>query len=362
MSGNRKVSMFLKKYTKLAGVAVLYIALVSMNAGAQYTSQVKLMTYNINAQGHGSGSYSDIAAVIKEIKPDICGMQKLDSVNTRNSQYVLKWLSEQTSMPNFEYQSALRNYLSGSYGVGFLANQAPLSTRRLWIQKTSSEEDRGVLEMGITVDGIPARVIVTHLAHEGASYRTSQIQKILSWIDSVSSTDPVLIMADFNADSTESSMQQFTKAGYEYVRGKNGVRLDTTQNINHMLYRPKNMWIVEDAANPVYAASNRNPVWAIMKLNAVPVKDKKVLQKQGFTYRQWTECNTVYYELPVRSEVTMSLYNVKGKKICTLLKNKAVDAGYHSMAINSRNIRSGLYVVKTSFSDYTTSNEIILTD
>jgi endonuclease/exonuclease/phosphatase family metal-dependent hydrolase len=354
--------MFLKKYTKLAGAAVLYIALVSMNASAQYASQVKIMTYNINAQGHGSGSYSDIAAVIKEIKPDICGMQKLDSVNTRNSLYVLKWLSEQTSMPTFEYQSALRNYLSGSYGVGFLANQAPLSTRRLWIQKTSSEEDRGVLEMGISIDGTPARVIVTHLAHEGATYRTSQIQKILSWIDSVSSTDPVLIMADFNADSTESSMQQFTKAGYEYVRGKNGIRMDTTQNINHMLYRPKNKWVVVDAANPVYAASNRNPVWAILKLAASPVKENKISQKQNGTYKQWTECNTVYFELPERSEVSMSLYTVEGKKICSLLNRQLVDAGKHSLPVRTNGIKSGMYVVKTSVSDFKTSSKIVITD
>src|SRR5512133_110789 len=339
MSDNRKVCMFTKKYTKIAGVAVLYIALVSMNAGAQYTSQVKLMTYNINAEAHESKSYSDIAAVIKEIKPDICGMQELDSVTTRSSEYVLKWLSEQTSMPNFEYQSAMRNYLSGSYGVGFLANQAPLSTRRLWIEKTAKEQDRGVLEMGITIDGTPARVIVTHLAHEGASYRTSQIQKILSWIDNVSSTDPVLIMADFNADSTESSMQQFTQAGYEYVRGKNGKRLDTTQNINHMLYRPKDKWIVVDAANPVYAASNRNPVWAIMKLaGSSTVKDNRISQQLKGVYRQWTECNTVHFELSERSEVTMSLYNIEGKKISTLLNNKTVDAGKHSLPVNTDGI------------------------
>ncbi len=352
-----------KKYTKLAGMAVLYIALVSMNTDAQYTSQVKLMTYNINAQGHGSGSYSDIAGVIKEIKPDICGMQKLDSVNTRNPLYVLSWLSEQTSMPNFEYQSALRNYQNGSYGVGFLANQAPLSTRRLWIKKTSSEEDRGVLEMGITIDGVPARVIVTHLAHEGASYRSSQIQKILTWIDSVSSTDPVLIMADFNADSTENSMQLFTNAGYEYVRGKNGVRLDTTQKINHMLYRPKDKWIVEDAANPVYAASNRNPVWAIMKLaGSSVVKNTRISQQLNGAYRQWTECNTVHFELSERSEVTMSLYNLEGRKIFTLLNNQTVDAGKYSLPVNTEGIKCGMYIVKTSFSGFKTSSEIVIAD
>jgi endonuclease/exonuclease/phosphatase family metal-dependent hydrolase len=356
------VRMFLKKFAKLKDLAVLFIAFVSMNACAQYSSQVRFMTYNINAAGHGSGSYSDIADVIKEIKPDICGLQKLDSVNTRNSLYVLEWLSVQTSMPDFEYQSALRNYLSGSYGVGFLANQAPLSTRRLWIQKTASEEDRGVLEMGITIDGTPARVIVTHLAHEGASYRTSQIQKILPWIDSVSSSDPVLIMADFNADSAESSMQLFTSAGYEYVRGKNGVRLDTTQKIIHMLYRPRDRWMVVDAANPVYSASNRNPVWATMKLVALPVNGEKIAQKQSSACRLWTEDNIVCYELPERSVVSMSLYNVEGKKICTLLKSQTVDAGKYSLSVNAKSIESGMYIIKTSVSGIITSNRIYLKD
>jgi endonuclease/exonuclease/phosphatase family metal-dependent hydrolase len=355
--------MFMKKHAKIAGLAVLFIALASMNAGAQYTSQVKLMTYNINAEAHESKSYSDIAAVIKEIKPDICGMQKLDSVTTRSSEYVLKWLSEQTSMPNFEYQSAMRNYMGGSYGVGFLANQAPLSTRRLWIQKTDTEQDRGVLEMGITIDGTPARVIVTHLAHESPSYRTSQIQKILTWIDNVSKTDPVLIMADFNSDSTESSMQQFTKAGYEYVRDKNGKPVDITKKINHMLYRPKDKWIVADAGNPVYAASNRNPVWAIMKLaGSSTVKNTGISQQLNGAYRQWTECNTVHFELSERTEVTMSLYNMEGKKISTLLNNQTVNAGKHSLPVNTDGIKCGMYIVKTSFSGFKTSSEIAITD
>ena len=40
-------------------------------AGAQYSDTLKVMTYNINAESHGSGSYADIAEVINAINPDI---------------------------------------------------------------------------------------------------------------------------------------------------------------------------------------------------------------------------------------------------------------------------------------------------
>jgi endonuclease/exonuclease/phosphatase family metal-dependent hydrolase len=335
---------------KTIGFSAVCGAFLSIAANAQYPAQVKIMTYNINAQGHSSGSYDDIATVIKAIEPDIAGLQKLDSVNTRNSLYVLKWLSENTAMPSFEYQSALQNYLSGSYGVGFLMNQPAVSTRHLWIKRTASEEDRGVLEIGITMGGKPARIIVTHLAHEGKDYRTSQINKILPWIDSVSATDPVIIMADFNADSTETSMQLFTKAGYEYVRGKNGVRLDTTTNgIIHILYRPINAWRVVDAANPVYAASNRNPVWATMELlGGTPVRKFDITETHKSISSIKVQNNIVRYELARPAVVSIALYNAAGEKISVIMKEQNLTAGSYSLKVQDKVIKNGMYFVNAT--------------
>ncbi len=236
---------------------------------AQYTGKIRVMTYNINAEKHGSGLYTDIAEVINEIDPDIAGLQKIDSCNSRNPADVLQWLGAQTSCET-AYAPAIKKYENGegSYGIGFLCRQSPLSTRKLWIEHTGSEQDRAALQITISMGGENVRVIVTHLAHEGISYRTAQINKIISWIDSISIDDPVIIMADFNAKPTESSMKILEAAGYGYVKGKNGEILDTSANqgINHILFRPLSRWHVAAAGNPAYKASNRNPVWADIEL------------------------------------------------------------------------------------------------
>jgi len=354
----------MNRLVKKIGLSAVCGAFLTITANAQYPSQIKLMTYNINAQGHKSGSYNDIATVIKELKPDIAGLQKIDSVNTRNSLYVLKWLSENTAMSNFEYQSALQNYLSGSYGVGFLMNQPAVSTRHLWIKKTASEEDRGVLEIGITMGEKPARIIVTHLAHEGEDYRTSQTNKILPWIDSVSTTDPVIIMADFNADSAEKSMQLFTKAGYEYVRGKNGVRLDTTTNgIIHILYRPINAWSVVDAANPVYAASNRNPVWATMELKGGTHVEKNDIKKMHMSTNSIrVQDNLIRYELAGPAAVSIALYNAAGEKVSVIMKEQSLTAGSYSLTVRDKVIKSGMYFVNATIDGKKTSCKMFITE
>jgi endonuclease/exonuclease/phosphatase family metal-dependent hydrolase len=323
---------------------------------AQYPSTIKVMTYNINAEKNGPDSYGEVANVIKAINPGICGLQKIDSCATLDTLDVSKWLGAKTGKVN-TFAVAVKNYKSskGSYGVAFLSNDTPLSVRRLWIEHTQSEMDRGVLEIGITMGGEKARIIVTHVAHEGETYRTAQIKKIISWIDSVSKDDPVIIMADFNAAPTESSMKQFETAGYSYVKGKNGAVLDTStgQKINHILYRPQNRWQVVDAGNPAYAnVSNRNPVWADMKLvpttgvleNTTMHNDISAIHYHG---------NTIQYFVKNNGLVSIALFNLTGKKIVDLVENQFKNCGVYSININSSRYTTGLYTLK-----YISGNQI----
>jgi endonuclease/exonuclease/phosphatase family metal-dependent hydrolase len=126
---------------------------------------------------------------------------------------------------------------------------------------------RAALEIGVTVAGEPVRVIVTHLDISGAATRTSEVQQIISWIDSGGArTIPAVIMADFNAQSTEACMTKLTDAGFVFLKTSTGVILDTAQKINHILYRPENRWKVVDVGNPAYSASNRYPLWGLLSL------------------------------------------------------------------------------------------------
>lgn len=321
----------------------------SLHLMAQYPAQIRVMTYNINYETHKtSGSYDDIAAVIQELNPAIAGLQKLDScIDETNPLYVLKWLGEEEGMA-YTFSTSIENYKGsdGSYGVGFLSDSTPQESRRLWIEKGSSAEDRSALEIAITMGGERVRVIVTHLAYESSAIRTTQIEKILPWIDEGGAeTDPVIIMADFNAKPTESSMQLFEAAGFVYVKGGNGEILDTSANqgINHILYRPEARWEVMDAGNPAYSASNRNPVWADMRLRDPIVAAKAKRSVEPKTSAIFSANGAIRFDVASRSTVSLRLYDAAGRVAATLVDNRTMIAGTQTAKIAAGTLAPGIY-------------------
>lgn len=312
---------------------------------AQYSDTVKFMTYNINAESHGSGSYSDIAQVIQAIAPDINGLQKLDSCDSRNSSYVLQYLGEQTGM-SYTFAAAQTNYGggTGSYGIGFLTKQAPLSIRRLHIPKGNASEDRAALEIGVTMASQPVRVVVTHLDNSSAAIRTAQLQTILGWIDSVgTSADPLVIMADFNAQSTESSLKVLTDVGFAFVKDANGEILDTAQKISHILFRPESRWTVVDAGNPAYSASNRYPLWARLGLN--PASTGTIGSRSAATPEISAQGRSVLLRLARASTVSLELFDLQGRSLSPRIRDWSLPAGTHAFPIPGEAQRSGLVLL-----------------
>lgn len=318
---------------KHSGVSVsgALFFLCAASAGAQYSDTLKVMTYNINAESHGSGSYADIAEVINAVNPDINGLQKLDSCNSRNSNYVLQYLGGQTGM-DYTFAAAVENYGggTGSYGIGFLSDSSALSSRRLQI--SGSSEDRAALEIGITMNGEAVRVIVTHLDPSSASTRASELKAITAWLDSAGDAGiPAVIMADFNAKSTESSMNVLTGEGFVFVKDDAGDVLDTAQKINHILYRPESRWSVLRTGNPAYSASNRYPLWATLRLlpssTAHGTAEPRRISGIRVTGR------SVEISLSLASEVTITLYGTNGKILASPVSSEKLSAGEHSFVL-----------------------------
>ena len=74
----------------------------------------------------------------------------------------------------------------------------------------------------------------------------------------------MVIMGDFNSRPGDEAMTQYEAAGFIYVRNTNGDILD---EIDHIMYRPKERWRVVEADKPThFTASDHDPVWAIMEL------------------------------------------------------------------------------------------------
>ena len=95
-------------------------------------TDISLMTYNVhNCIGlDGKRDYQRIAEVIRQANPDVVALQELDSVTGRNGGiYALDSLRIMTGMNAFF--SAAIPYDGGSYGIGILSKEAPISCRTL---------------------------------------------------------------------------------------------------------------------------------------------------------------------------------------------------------------------------------------
>ena len=336
--------MKINTYHQNLQFVIVIVLLSAAPLVAQYPDQAKIMTYNIYAMGHGDGLYDDIAAVINEINPDISGHQEVDSCNPRNPLDVIGWLGEQTNMYDL-FAPGWKNWGDGHYGEGLLADSQFISYRLFWVEEPGYE-DRGAIEIGITMAGERVRVLTTHLAHEGESQRIHQAEEMVKWIDSGGTADiPMVIMGDFNSRPGQGAMSVYEDKGFVYVRDDNG---DIMDNIDHIMYRPENRWEVIEAEKPThYQASDHDPVWAILEL-LDPVNIKSGYKKDRIVHVNNSRINVgarpmVQFELFKTTKVTIHLFNSLGKQVRTVMQSRMLKSGVHSISLNGKCLNSGIY-------------------
>jgi hypothetical protein len=67
------------------------------------------------------------------------------------------------------------------------------------------------------------------------------------------------------------------------------------------------------------------------------------------------------FALPRMAEVNVDVYNVLGQKVMTLVENKLMNAGYHSISLDGSYLASGIYLVNANLgSNYRKVNKVIL--
>jgi hypothetical protein len=68
---------------------------------------------------------------------------------------------------------------------------------------------------------------------------------------------------------------------------------------------------------------------------------------------------TIKYGLPHDAEVTLSVYNVLGQQVATLVNGKQ-DAGYHEAVFDGSGLSSGVYFYKLNTGDFTSTKKLLL--
>jgi hypothetical protein len=68
---------------------------------------------------------------------------------------------------------------------------------------------------------------------------------------------------------------------------------------------------------------------------------------------------TLSFALPIEAEVSLSIYNLQGREVATLI-DANMDAGYHSVVWNADSYSSGMYFVKMIAGNYVSTQKLML--
>lgn len=167
--------------------------------------EIRILSYNIHGcVGLDKKHAPDrIAAVIRDVRPDIVGLQEVDTHSIEDySLDQLEYLAVKTRMEGIAGPTLARRV--GHYGNAILTRFPVLAVRKLDLS-VPGREPRGALDVDLDAGlGAPLRVLVTHFGLL-ASERRDQVQSLLPLLRADPSR-PVVLLGDFNEWSIKGSV------------------------------------------------------------------------------------------------------------------------------------------------------------
>lgn len=165
-----------------------------------------VMSYNIHT-GKGIDGKLDldrIASAIKKEKPDIVGLNEIESYVDRSlCTNQIEYLAKKTNMnfafgPNLIGPANCGNCTTGMFGNAVLSRHKITRVKNHQLYREGKEEIRGCLETELEIDGKEYAFFTTHLdCHRHEDIRNNQAKDILKIINE---TDvPVILTGDMNA-------------------------------------------------------------------------------------------------------------------------------------------------------------------
>jgi hypothetical protein len=68
----------------------------------------------------------------------------------------------------------------------------------------------------------------------------------------------------------------------------------------------------------------------------------------------------ISFTIPKANNVTLSVYNVLGQKVATLMNNQLMNAGVHNVSFDARNLASGVYFYRIQAGSFVSSKKMML--
>ncbi|NML23532.1 endonuclease [Pseudoflavitalea sp. G-6-1-2] len=264
----------IKKYGK-RGLFCLFAGFGFSQISAQ---EIKILTYNIyhGEQGYdkGKSNLEDIAAIIKQYKPDFVALQEVDSMTDRTARFnngtrkdLVKELAALTGM--YGYYGKAMDYSNGGYGEGLLSRYADTSAvYHLPIPKGG--EPRAMIAIRHTFPN--GRQIVfgaTHLCHEYEENRMAQVKEIAATL--AAKKVPAILAGDLNITPDTQPYQYLTTVYKDAaeLHGKPELTFPSdkpTVRLDYVFLSKENKWKVKEVKVIDAKASDHKPVLVILEL------------------------------------------------------------------------------------------------
>jgi len=137
-------------------------------------TELVLATLNIK---HGAEGLDKIAAAIRDVSPDLIGLQEVD-VYCERSGYVdeVTELARLAGYPYYAFAKAI-SLGSGEYGTALLS-RFPIEYFEVTALDSGNGENRSLGHGVVFIEGVRLDVFVTHLSYEDRSVRIEQMKTI----------------------------------------------------------------------------------------------------------------------------------------------------------------------------------------
>jgi len=159
--------------------------------------QIRVMTYNIHV-GVGMDKKLDlprIAAVIKDQRADLVGLQEVDRGVERTGR--VDEIAELAKLTRMDYAFAFNlKYQGGQYGVAILSKFPILATDHRLYKNTREAERRGFIRAEVRIDGRTVNFVTTHLDYQYEDGRVFEAEQLLDTLKDVKG--PLIVVGDFN--------------------------------------------------------------------------------------------------------------------------------------------------------------------
>lgn len=160
------------------------------------STKLVLASFNIK---NGSEGLEKIADAIKEISPDIIGLQEVD-VNCERSGFIDE-PAQLASLAGYPYHAFSRaiSLGSGEYGTAILSRY-PIESFEVIPLDSGNTETRSLGHAVVLVEGAKLDVFVTHLSFEDRSLRIAQMKTIAGLLKNC---EHYALMGDLNSFNIE---------------------------------------------------------------------------------------------------------------------------------------------------------------